>query len=85
MARVAVLVIIAFLWQVPHAVQADEEFTTRRVCKIVGSTRTWDTDAGITVLNDGFKGVWGADLVATSSFRIRPIPPLLTASRWKAT
>ncbi len=41
---------------------ADDEVATRRICKIFGSTRTWDTDAGITVLNDGFKGVLGIDL-----------------------
>jgi len=43
-------------------VLADEEVTTRRICKIVGSTRSWDVDAGITVLNDGFLGVLGTDL-----------------------
>jgi hypothetical protein len=62
MIRASVLLVLPLLWHVSNVVVADEEFTPQRVCKIIGSTRTWDTDAGITVLNDGFMGVLGADL-----------------------
>jgi len=60
--RTSVLLLLPLLWAVSGSVLADEEVTTQRICKIVGSTHAWDIDAGITVLNDGFKGVLGADL-----------------------
>src|SRR5512137_1028828 len=62
MIRASVLLVPAFLWQISSPVLADEDVATRRICKIIGSTRSWDVDAGITVLNDGFMGVVGADL-----------------------
>jgi hypothetical protein len=62
MSRVSVALLVSLLCRIPAVVLADEEVTTRRICKIVGSTRSWDVDAGITVLNDGFLGVLGADL-----------------------
>lgn len=71
MTRLPAWLMLPLLWLVSHAVLADEALTTRRICKIVGSTHAWDIDAGITVLNDGFKGVLGTDLGPMTSYQGR--------------
>lgn len=62
MNRASTLTVWLLCWLVSTVALADEEVTARRVCKIIGATHVWDTDAGITVLNNGFMGVLGADL-----------------------